>query len=325
MKASKPILGLTMGDPAGIGPEVIAKSLPQIIRLCHPVVFGSQVIMDRALKRFQSCASLKQLTFIDPKPDLITQKFTPHPLTKATRKACGLSSITAIEAAVQMAQEGYIDGLVTAPICKTHIAAAGLPYPGHTEFIAALTSTKDVRMMMAGPILKVVLVTIHEPLALVPKLLSLAHIKKTIEMTHDGLKNFFGTSQPRLALAGLNPHAGEEGLFGSEEKKCLIPAVRWAQKKKIKIEGPLPPDTLFYRAAQGEFDAVISLYHDQGLIPFKLLHFKDGVNITLGLPIVRTSVDHGTAFDIAWKGKADHSNFVAAVKTAMQMIVQNKN
>jgi len=311
-----------MGDPAGIGPEIIAKGFPSLIRHCHPIIFGSRPVMERAFKRFQPQRGAKPPRIVDSHPLDSNPTFSPRHLTHKEKKLCGQISIAAIRLAVKFIQEGLMDGVVTAPICKAHLQKAGLAFPGHTEFLAHLTQTREnrVRMMMSGPRLKVVLVTIHEPLALVPQLLSISRIKETIEITHLSLKKYFGLKTPRIALAGFNPHAGEEGMFGQEEKTLILPALRWAQKKKMKVFGPFPPDTLFYRAARGGFDVVICMYHDQGLIPFKLLHFKDGVNITLGLPIIRTSVDHGTAFDIAWQGKADAHNLLAAALAAIKMI-----
>jgi len=280
-----------MGDPKGIGPEVIQKALASrsIRRICRPIVFGDAVFFN-----------WKKSRSLSP-------------------KECGRLSGFYIEQAANAVLKGQIDAVVTAPISKEHLQRAGYPYPGHTEFLAALAGVRGVRMMMAGPRLKVVLTTIHEPIRKIPGLLSAPLILKTIEMTDASLKKWFGIRRPKIAVAALNPHAGEAGIFGDEEKKIIAPAVARAQRKKIHAAGPYPPDTIFHRAVQGEFDAVVAMYHDQGLIPLKLLHFEEAVNITLGLPFIRTSVDHGTAFDIAGKGVADPASMIAAIKTAVEL------
>ena len=196
---------------------------------------------------------------------------------------------------------------------------AGYHYPGLTEFLAELTNTKSYTMMLTGRLLKVVLATIHCPLEEVPKKLSRKGIIKTIELASESLQVFFGIARPRIGVAALNPHAGEGGLLGEQELKIIKPAVRQARQKGIEVSGPLPADTLFYFAVKGQFDAIICMYHDQGLIPLKMLHFTDAVNVTLGLPIIRTSVDHGTAYGIAGKGIADPASMIAALKLAAKM------
>lgn len=280
-----------MGDPKGIGPEVIQKALASrsVRRICRPIVFGDSIFFDWKKSR---------------------------PLSQ---KECGRLSGFYIEQAANAVLKGQIDAIVTAPISKEHLQKSGYPYPGHTEFLAALAHVRQVRMMMAGPRLKVVLTTIHEPIRKIPGLLSVPLILKTIEMTDASLKKWFGIRRPKIAVAALNPHAGEAGIFGDEEKKIIAPAVARAQRKKIHAAGPYPPDTVFHRAVKGEFDAVVAMYHDQGLIPLKLLHFDEAVNITLGLPFIRTSVDHGTAFDIAGKGIANPASMIAAIETAVEM------
>jgi 4-hydroxythreonine-4-phosphate dehydrogenase len=289
---NKPIIGITMGDPKGIGPEVIRKALaaPAIRRICRPVIFGDAVFFD-----------WKKAKPLSP-------------------EECGQLSGFYIEQAFHAVSRRQIDAIVTAPISKENLQKAGYRYPGHTEFLAALAGVRHVRMMMAGPRLKVALVTIHEPLKKISSLLSVPLILKTIEITHRSLKERFRIKRPRIALAALNPHAGEAGIFGDEEKKIIAPAVERAKREKIIASGPYPPDTVFYRAAKGEFDAVVAMYHDQGLIPLKLLHFEEAVNITLGLPFIRTSVDHGTAFDIAGKGIANPASMMAAIKMAVEMV-----
>jgi 4-hydroxythreonine-4-phosphate dehydrogenase len=213
--------------------------------------------------------------------------------------------------------------MVTGPICKESAAKAGFSFPGHTEFIAHLTGTKDFVMMLGGPDLKVALVTIHVPLKSVARLITRAAVGKTIKITNDAFKRYF-IKKPKIAVAGLNPHAGEGGLFGDEEIKAIEPAVKRARRLGMNVTGPIAADTVFYRAAvKKEFDCVIAMYHDQGLGPLKLAHFDDGVNVTLGLPIIRTSVDHGTAYDIAGTGAASAESMIAAIVTAAEMAKKN--
>jgi len=238
-------------------------------------------------------------------------------------EVCGRAMLGYIEEAVRMASSGEADAVVTAPITKEAARLAGFKYPGHTEFIAHLTGAKDYLMMLGGVgrrDLKVVLVTIHVPLRDVPSLVTRAAVLKTIRIANGAFIRDLGIKRPRIAVAGLNPHAGEAGMFGEEDKKVIAPAVKKARAEGIDAVGPLPPDTVFYRAVRkNEFDCVVCMYHDQGLGPLKLLHFDDGVNATLGLPIVRTSPDHGTAYDIAWKGKASPASLISAIRMAMQM------
>ena len=230
-----------------------------------------------------------------------------------------------IKEAVCMAMAGDVDAIVTGPISKEAINRAGYNFHGHTEFLAHLTKTKDYAMMLAGSSLKVILVTIHESIKNVPGLLTTEKVFKTIKITDNTFKRYFGLKKPRIAVAALNPHAGEGGLFGNEEKRIILPAIQKARRLGINASDPLPPDTLFYRAVKNsKFDCVVCMYHDQGLIPLKLLHFENGVNVTLGLPIIRTSVDHGTAYDIAWKGIANPASMKAAIKMAVEMVKRKK-
>jgi 4-hydroxythreonine-4-phosphate dehydrogenase len=230
--------------------------------------------------------------------------------------ATGRAMIAYIEEAVRLCRSGVLAGMVTCPIAKVALKMAGSHDPGHTEMLARLTSAEEYAMMMTGHRLRVTLVTIHVPLGRVMALLSPERIFRLIDLTGRSLRRDFGLAQPRLAVAGLNPHAGEEGMFGDEEGRLIGPAVSRALDQGWLVSGPLPPDTVFHRAAAGAYDAVICMYHDQGLIPFKLLHFEDGVNVTLGLPIVRTSVDHGTAYDIAGRGLARATSLAAALRLA---------
>lgn len=332
--AKLPVIGITMGDPAGIGPEIIVKVLSQknTFAFCRPVVFGDRTILDRALKLLNVPLTVNLLATIDEKnykPEMLNLlPLSSIPLDQAAYghpgPSCGRAMVTYIEEAVRCAQAGTIDALATAPISKKALHEAGYPYPGHTELLASLTGASNYVMMLAGDRLKVALVTIHVSLRNVFELLTAEKILTTIRITHSALRDFFGENQPAIAVAGLNPHAGEGGLFGQEESDIILPAIKRAQQLGIKVEGPLPPDTLFYHAAQGMYAAVVSLYHDQGLIPLKLLHFEDGVNITLGLPIIRTSVDHGTAYNIAGTGMANPASLLNALRVAAGMATRMK-
>ena len=283
---SLPTIGITAGDPAGIGPEIARKAMtdPRVIAACEPLYYGSE------------------------------HPFTPGELSAAA----GRAAYETIVRAVRDAQAGGIQGIATAPINKEALALAGLPWRGHTDMLASLTNTPRVAMMFWSDTLRVVLATIHIPLASVPAALTLESVGAIIELTNRELPRF-GIPRPRLALAGLNPHAGEHGILGTEESDVLEPAVAQSVRAGVDISGPFPGDTIFLRAVRGEFDAVIACYHDQGLIPIKLVAFGQAVNVTLGLPIVRTSVDHGTAFDIAGRGIADPESMVQAVLLAAKL------
>ncbi len=311
--SKKPIIGITMGDPNGVGPEVIVKAISsnEIKDLCEIVIFGDAGILQKAANN-----SITELKIIE------CSEFGLEDLKPSTldRKA-GQASLDYITTAVKSALENEIDAIVTAPISKESTHLAGSKYPGHTEMLKDLSGSNQAVMMFEGQKFKVMLVTIHEALSNVPKLISKDRVLSTIKLTHDSLVNLFKIEAPKIVVCGLNPHAGESGAFGNEEIDHIIPAVEEARELGINVEGPLPADTLFYYANQGKWDAVVAMYHDQGLIPFKMVSFNDGVNITLGLPIIRTSPDHGTAFDIAWKGVADPSSMIAAIKVAAQFAI----
>jgi 4-hydroxythreonine-4-phosphate dehydrogenase len=323
-----PVIGITMGDPAGVGPEIIVKALsdPEMHRICRPVVFGDAGALTMNLKASRDL-TVKEISQPSEaagkygRIDLIAVcKLAEECLTPgAPRGEGGTAMVDAVVAAVEMAKKGEIAAVVTCPISKVLMHQAGFCFEGHTQLIASMTDSRDYVMMLAGDRLRVALVTIHCALKDVPFLLSTEKVYKTIAVTSKALARDFGIRAPRIAVAGLNPHAGESGLFGSEEDSIIRPAVKGAASDGYACEGPDPPDTVFHRAASGEFDAVVAMYHDQGLIPLKLLHFSDAVNVTLGLPIIRTSVDHGTAYDIAGKGTADPSSLKAAVKMAVMM------
>jgi 4-hydroxythreonine-4-phosphate dehydrogenase len=322
-----------MGDPAGIGPEIITKCLldTDVYEDCRPVVLGDPGALGLHLKKRPNGA-LHEIT----KPsaalgnrgriDLLAVSRLCGPATVAGKPSIegGKAMVDYIITAVEMTMAAELAAMVTGPISKDLMQRAGWSFEGHTQLIASLTHTKDYVMMLAGKRLRVALVTIHCAYRDVLKYLDTKQIYKTIAVTANELRSLFGFETPRLAVAALNPHAGEAGLFGSEETGIIRPAIEKAMAEGIDVEGPFPADTLFHRANRGEFDAVVCMYHDQGLIPLKLLHFSDAVNVTLGLPIIRTSVDHGTAYDIAGKGIADPSSLNAAVRTAAEMVKHKK-
>ncbi len=323
-KTKRPVIAITMGDPAGVGPEIILKALcdKRLASCFNPVVIGDKGVLERVAGRLKLKALPRGFDLISAS-ELNSKTLRPGMPTIES----GRAMIRYVEVAVEMAASGAADAIVTCPISKQAAHIAGFSFPGHTEFIAHLTRTKGFRMMLGGQTLKVILCTIHEPMKEVPRLLTQKNIFDTVKITHASFKRYFGFSKknPRIAVAGLNPHAGEGGVFGREEKSTIIPAIKKARRLGINATGPYPPDTLFYRAVRKkEFDCVVCMYHDQGLIPLKLLHFDDGVNVTLGLPIIRTSVDHGTAYDIAWKGVASPESLVSAIRTAMEMFYSGK-
>lgn len=312
----RPIIAVTMGDPAGVGPEILVRALndPKLKRSVDIVAVGDMNVLSEAAKKLGMRPPREES--VVGVTDLDAKKLKKGAPTKAS----GEASISYIEEALYMTAIGDADAMVTCPISKEAVKKAGFAFPGHTEFIAHLTGTEYFVMMLGGDDLKVVLVTIHEPIRKVPGLITTEAVLKTISITDRAFRTDFGMKKPRIAVCGLNPHAGEAGIFGNEDKDIIEPAVKKARKAGIDAIGPLPPDTVFYRAVRKkEFDCVVAMYHDQGLGPLKLLHFEDGVNATLGLPIIRTSVDHGTAFDIAWKGKASHRSLAAAIEMAAGM------
>lgn len=326
-------LGITMGCPAGVGPEIIVKALSGGRYGFWPpgvVVVGDMDILARAARITGSDMRIREWK---PGEPLSRGSMDVLPVTNLDVKEVpfgepsritGEASFSYLERGIALALEGTISGIVTAPLSKSGFRLAGVPYPGHTEVLAERTCARRFAMMLAGSALKVVLVTIHRPLREVPYLISTETILDVISLTHQALLRDFGLGEARIAVAGLNPHAGESGMFGGEEEIIIAPAVSAARAKGMDASGPYPPDTVFFRAAKGEFDAVVCQYHDQGLIPFKLLHFRDGVNVTLGLPIVRTSVDHGTAYDIAGKNMADTGSLSAALALA-RIMAENRS
>jgi 4-hydroxythreonine-4-phosphate dehydrogenase len=292
---------ITMGEPSGIGPEIALAAFDE---------FGGR-IGTHPLKLVGDASVFpgRDSIVIPTKARTNAQAGKPDPQNSA-------AVIEAIELAVKACLAGEAAGLITAPIHKAVLKEAGFPYPGHTEFLGFLTKAPRAVMMLASEKLRVVPLTIHTPLAEVPKIITKDLILETAEITLKALARDFAIPQPRLAVAGLNPHAGEEGMLGLEEKDLIAPAIQLLKARGHKVAGPLSADTLFHDEARKNYDAVLTMYHDQGLIPIKTLSFWDGVNVSLGLPIVRTSPDHGTAFDIAGKGKADHRSMIAAIRLA---------
>ena len=317
---SKPVVAVTMGDPSGIGPEVVVKAARDaaVRRACRVVIVGDAGLLERAQAPRWPGTETGAATR-DDAPVRVESVTRLRPAAvrpgRPTRNG-GDASYRYILRAVDLIGAGAADAMATAPISKKALNGAGHAWPGHTELLADLTRTREVRMMLYGPRLKVVLVTVHLPLTEVAAALSRKRVRATIALTHRSLQQWFGLAEPRLAVAALNPHGGEDGMFGQEERTVIRPAVRDCSGRGMRVSGPVPADSLFHRAAGGEYDAVICMYHDQGLGPFKLLHFTDGVNLTLGLPLVRTSVDHGTAYDIAGKGVADARSMKQAILLA---------
>ncbi len=323
-----------MGDPAGIGPEVIAKALvrPALRRLCRPIVIGSFPVMQQTVKNLKLRMNVIRVEGHEVPPSQSNQLAVLDPLDRLLGRfprgvaaaETGAASVLFIKKAVELAQLGCIDGIVTAPINKEAINLAGCHFPGHTELLADLTATPESGMMIVGGPLRVMFVTTHVAIKDLPTLLTQAKIEKAIRLAHRALKDLFGIKKPRVGVAALNPHAGEHGLFGDEEARVILPATRAAQAQEIRASDPLPADTLFGKAARGDYDGVVALYHDQGLIPLKLVAFGTCVNLTVGLPIIRTSVDHGTAFDIVGKGVADPGSLTEAIRLAAELVARRQ-
>jgi 4-hydroxythreonine-4-phosphate dehydrogenase len=288
----RPRVAITVGDPAGIGPEIARKVAAdaRVTSICEPILYGPST--DDELRRFT---------------------------TGRVSADAGRAAYDAIVKAVCDAQQGRVAAIVTAPVSKEAFALAGLPWRGHTDLLQHLTSARRVAMLFHSDALTVTLATVHVPLAEVPRALTPDRLRDAIELTADWLPRV-GVRRPRIAVAGLNPHAGERGVIGHEDRDVIEPMVAACRADGLEVSGPFPADSLFARAIRGEFNAVVACYHDQGLIPIKLVAFGRAVNVTLGLPIVRTSVDHGTAFDIAGRGVADPSSLIEAIRLAVRLV-----
>ncbi|MFO0774779.1 MAG: 4-hydroxythreonine-4-phosphate dehydrogenase PdxA [Nitrospiraceae bacterium] len=327
----RPLLAITMGDPAGIGPEVVAKAcvLPTVRRLCRPLVIGDAGVMARAIAALRLPLRVRAVREADldevrgTTKDLFVLDPRPTPLGRVNLGVAaaetGAASVAYITEAVRLAQAGRVGAMVTAPINKEAMHLGGFHYPGHTELLADLTKSDDVGMMILGGPLKIMFVTTHLALRDMPAKLTVESIAKGIRLADRALRDCFGIKKPRVGVAALNPHAGEAGLFGDEETRVIAPAVAVARRAGIQASDPLPADTLFGKAARGDYDGVVAMYHDQGLIPLKLVAFGRCVNMTVGLPIIRTSVDHGTAYDIAGKGVAEPGSLIEALALAARL------
>ncbi|WP_242694862.1 4-hydroxythreonine-4-phosphate dehydrogenase PdxA [Pseudogracilibacillus auburnensis] len=325
----KPLIGITMGDSAGVGPEIILKSLgyPEIHEICCPIVIGDAKILKRAKKWIQSELDIRSITTVNE------AEFSPHivncydldilpveTLIGQVSPESGHAAFKFVEKAVELAMNNEIDAICTAPLNKEALHKGGHPYPGHTEILADLTNTNDFSMMLSAPNLRVIHVTTHVGIIDAIKMINPERVYDVIRLANETLTKA-GIGQPKIAVCGINPHAGENGLFGyGEEEEKIIPAVKKAQAEGVDVVGPLPADTLFFRAVRGDFDVVVAMYHDQGHGPVKVLGLDAGVNITVGLPIIRTSVDHGTAFDIAGKGIADERSLMEAIQQAVELV-----
>ncbi len=324
----RPMIAITMGDAAGIGPEIVIKALQSkdIYDTCRPLVVGEGTIISNVIKSLSNPLKLSPVKALEEAKgsfgaiDLIDlhNLDSKDVITGQVCRACGKAAMEYVSEAAQMALQGRVKAIVTAPINKEATVLAGYGDVGHLEFLARLTkSTEYATMLVSGP-LRVVHLTTHYPLKDACKLVTRERVLARLRLTHDSFRQW-GTSQPSIAVAALNPHGGEGGLFGSEEIEQIIPAIREAQESGIDARGPFPADTVFNRAIAGEFDAVLAMYHDQGHIPIKVYGFEKSVSIAMGLPFIRTSVDHGTAFDIAGKGIADPQSLEEAIKTAVRL------
>lgn len=323
-----PRIAVTMGDPAGVGPELCLRLLvePRVREYCLPAVFGDSVVLNRVA---EATGLPVPRHVISPSqwPDGVDEPFVmdlPGIESGAVRPgrvdgATGRAAYRYIDASIDAALAGEVAAVVTGPIHKEALRAAGVAFPGHTEIFAERTGAARACMMLTAPELTCSFVTVHVGYRDVPGLIGVGRVLDVIELTHDAVRRL-RSAAPRLAVCGLNPHAGEHGLFGDhEEERFIVPAINAARAKGIDVSGPFPPDTAFLPARRRETDAFVCMYHDQGHIPLKALAFDDAVNVTLGLPIVRTSVDHGTALDIAWQGKANPNSLFEAVRIAVEL------
>lgn len=340
----KPIIGITMGDPAGIGPEIIVKSLsnPKIYEDCKPLVFADANVMQKALKIAHSSLRINAVNAVSDAKfqygtidvfDLNNVNMETLEYGKVSAES-GNAAFESIRQVIGLALQGEIDATVTAPINKEALNLAGHHFSGHTEIYAHFTNTKKYAMLLADDTLRVIHATTHVPLREACEMITQERVLDVITLLNDACVQL-GIENPKMGVAGLNPHAGDGGLFGTEDAEIIAPAVQKARSLGYNAEGPVPPDTLFSKAIQGKYDGCVAMYHDQGHIPFKLVGFKwnnetqsmdsvKGVNITLGLPIIRTSVDHGTAFEIAGKGIASEDAMTIAIEYAIKMAKNRK-
>ena len=329
MSKSAPPLAITMGDPNGIGPEIVLKSFAKGIST-PAIVIGDVALLTALNQRLKLELNISEISTSEGhgttqgNVHVLNVSALPTDLRRGEIDArAGQASFDYVVKAIELANAKQISGIVTAPIAKEAMTKAGLTYPGHTEILAEKSGTQDFAMMLANDELRVILVTIHVALADVPKLVTRERVLNTIRLA-DRACRAYGIAKPRIAVAGLNPHAGEDGMFGREDLDQIAPAIHDAREEDLNATGPWPGDTVFMRARKGEFDIVVAQYHDQGLIPVKYLGIEQGVNVTIGLPFVRTSVDHGTAFDIAREFKADPASLLYAVEQARKLVLAER-
>jgi 4-hydroxythreonine-4-phosphate dehydrogenase len=325
MGTSKPLVAVTMGDPAGIGPEVACRAAPQVVGFARVVVVGDAALLSTVADAVDAPLSVRRVET----PAAATAEPTVLSVLDCggvddhewgvVRADCGAASLRYVERAVDLATAGAVDAVATAPINKRATRLAGSDHAGHTGLLAERTGTEDYAMLLIADDLRVSHVSTHVPLRRACELVTTDRVATTVRLTDDALREL-GVDDPSVAVAGLNPHAGEDGLFGETDREEVAPAVEATREAGVDVTGPVSPDTVYVRAARGEFDCVVSMYHDQGHIPVKLLGFDEagvsGVNVTAGLPVVRTSVDHGTAFDIAGEWVASERSMVEAVRVA---------
>ncbi|HDQ72702.1 MAG TPA: 4-hydroxythreonine-4-phosphate dehydrogenase PdxA [Chloroflexi bacterium] len=328
--SDRPLVAITMGDPAGVGPEVTAKALAHetVWACCRPLLVGDAVVLAKAAELLKASLQIHAITGVsearfDPRaPDVLdlgnvdVEQLVPGHVSAAA----GQASVDYVTRAVELAQAGEVAAIATGPINKAALRAAGVPHIGHTELLATLTGASQATTMLTTPGLRVTHVTRHVPLRDVAAHITQENVLRTIRVTDAGLREM-GIAAPRLAVAALNPHGGDEGLLGREEIDVIQPAVEAARAEGVAVHGPIPADSVFFRAIRGAFDAVVAMYHDQGHIPIKTHGFERSVTVTLGLPITRTSVDHGTAFDIAWQGVVNEESMVEAIRLAAQLAI----
>ncbi len=328
MADSRPILAITLGDPAGIGPEVVLKALRhgEVFDACRPLVVGDSGVLKRAAAwlevepRFERIAEIDSGGYAEgtvPLLDLANVELAGTPVGQVSAGA-GRAAVEYVMRACDLAMAGQVEAVVTAPLNKEAMHRAGFLYPGHTELLAERTGAERVSMLLVGPALRVVHVSTHVSLEEAIRRVTPARVLEVIELAHRSCR-MLGIEAPRIAVAGLNPHASENGLFGRQEAERIQPAIEMARARGWTVSDPQPPDTVFLRATRGEFDIIVAMYHDQGHIPMKLLAFDSGVNVSIGLPVLRTSVDHGTAFDIAGTGQASEESMLAAIRVAVTM------
>ena len=327
---NRPLLAITLGDPAGIGPEIILKALrhPIVYEQCRPLIIGDRRVLERSAASVSHPALTVQmvqepadghftagtLTLLD----LANADPAEIPIGKISA-AAGRAAVEYVFQACDLAMAGKVDAVVTAPLNKAAMNLAGFAFAGHTELLTERTGAQQVSMLLTGPKLRVVHVSTHVSLQEAIRRVTRQRVEEVIDLAYQSCVAL-GVAEPRIAVAGLNPHASEGGLFGDEEARAIVPAIASARARGLLVSNPLPPDTVFLRAVKGEFDIVVAMYHDQGHIPMKLLAFDSGVNVSIGLPIIRTSVDHGTAFDIAGTGQASEESMLAAIDVAVKMV-----